>query len=374
MPKAVVFFWENFGPMHLDRVEAVHAALAPRVAVTGLEFRSVSETYSWTAGEANFPRITLFAGVRESRLLRRIGRVLGACAKLGRGDYFLCHYEWPEVFATACYLRLTGSRVFAMIDSKFDDKARRIGREWVKWLALLPYSGALAGSRRTEEYLRYLGMGRRPIALDYDTISIERIRDQSGTQPAPAGLPFAERDFVCVARLVPKKNHKTLLRAYARYRQLATRPRLLHLCGDGPERPGLEELARELGIAEHVRFHGFVQTREVSQQLGRSLALLLVSTEEQFGQVILEAQAMGLPVIVSDNCGARDKHVRTGINGFVVEPDNVEGIARFMTMLSDDEALWTRYSSAALRDSSAGDVAGFVRSVQVLLGNGRGRE
>jgi hypothetical protein len=66
--------------------------------------------------------------------------------------------------------------------------------------------------------------------------------------------------------------------------------------------------------------------------------------------------------------------VRTGINGFVVEPDNVEGIARFMTMLSDDEALWTRYSSAALRDSSAGDVAGFVRSVQVLLGNGRGRE
>lgn len=367
MPEAVTFFWDNFGPMHLDRVEAVHAALAPHVAVTGLEFRSASETYSWTAGEANFPKVTLVDGATQPGLLPRIGRLVGACAKLGRGHYFLCHYEWPEVFVAACWLRLSGSRVFAMIDSKFDDKPRRLGREWVKWLALLPYCGALAGSRRTEEYLHYLGMGRRPIALDYDTISIGRIRDQSGTQPAPAGLPFAERDFVCVARLVPKKNHRTLLRAYARYRQLAAMPRLLHLCGDGPERPGLEELARELGIAEQVRFHGFVQTREVSQQLGRSLALLLVSTEEQFGQVILEAQAMGLPVVVSDNCGARDKHVRSGINGFVVEPDNVEGIARFMTMLSDDEELWGQYSSAALRDSPAGDVAGFVKSVQLLL-------
>lgn len=363
----VVFFWENFGPVHLDRVGAVYSALAPGMGVTGLEYRSVSDTYSWDAEAASFPKVTMFERGREPGLLRRTARMVAACRKLGRGNYFLCHYEWPEAFVAACYLRLTGSRVYAMIDSKFDDKPRRIGREWVKSLALMPYSGALAGSRRTEEYLRYLGMVRRPIELDYDTISIGRIRELSGSEPAPGGFRHGQRDFICVARLVPKKNHETLLRAYARYRQLSDNPRALHLCGDGPERPRLEELCRQLDITEHVHFHGFLQTREVSQLLGRSLASILVSTEEQFGQVIIEAQAMGLPVIVSDNCGARDKHVRSGINGFVVEPHNIDGIARFMAMLSDDEQLWTRLSEAALHDSHAGDVAGFVKSVQLLL-------
>jgi glycosyltransferase involved in cell wall biosynthesis len=333
-------------------------------SLTAIEYSSKSNTYAWSRADGTFRRITLFEG--KAGRLRGTARLIAEMRRLGRGDYFLCHYEWPEVFAAAWFLRLTGSRVFAMIDSKFDDKPRRVWFEMLKSLMFAPYHGALVGSARTAEYLSFLGMRKRPIEGDYDTISIERIRQLANIEPSPGGAPYAERDFVCVARLVPKKNHRTLLAAYARYRQLALQPRDLHLCGNGPEQERLEAQARELGIAEHVHFHGFVQTEGVAQRLGRSLALILPSTEEQFGQVVLEAQAMGLPVIVSDNVGARDKHVRTGVNGFVVEPTNTEGIARYMAMLSDNEPLWRGMSQAALETAPSGDVANFVGSVQRL--------
>jgi len=362
--RTIVFLWANFGPVHTDRMAAV-AKIFP--GLTALEYSSSSDTYAWSRTSAEtFRRITLFEG-EHPRPLPGAARLIGAVRRLGRGDYFLCHYDWPEVFLAAWYLRLTGSRVITMIDSKFDDKPRQVWFEVLKSLMLSPYQGALAGSRRTVEYLRFLGKRKQPIEVDYDTISTERIRQLAKVAPAPGGVPHADRDFICVARLVPKKNHMTLLRAYERYRSLARRPRDLHLCGNGPEQDRLQSEARRLGLAEHVHFHGFVQTERVSEQLGRSLGLILPSSEEQFGQVVLEAQAMGLPVIVSDNVGARDKHVLSGVNGFVLEAYNVEGFARAMMTLSDDEAVWRRMAQAALDSATDGDVTNFVTSVSRLV-------
>jgi glycosyltransferase involved in cell wall biosynthesis len=359
----LAFLWDNIGPTHADRLAGVAAAFPP---LTAIEYLSESDTYDWARGTGAFRRVTLFEGRKRPGWLRGTFRLIGAVRALGRGDYFLCHYQRPEVFAAAWYLRLSGSRVFAMIDSKFDDKPRRAWREATKSLLFAPYDGAIAGSPRTAEYLRFLGM-RGPIADGYDSILIERIRRLAGLAPAPDGEAHGARDFISVARLVPKKNHSTLLAAYARYRELVPLPRQLHLCGNGPEQERLQAQAGELGLAGHVHFHGFVQAEGVARLLGRSLALLLPSTEEQFGQVVLEAQAMGLPVIVSDNVGARDRHVRSGVNGFMVEPTYIEGIARYLAMLSEDEGLWRRMAVVAREDAPLGDVAQFVAAVRRLI-------
>jgi len=94
--------------------------------------------------------------------------------------------------------------------------------------------------------------------------------------------------------------------------------------------------------------------------------LILPSTEEQFGQVVPEALAMGLPIIISANCGARDELVRTGVNGFVVESDNAEGMASFMLLLATDEALWRRMCIATARFMPHGDVTEFTNGVAKL--------
>ena len=103
--------------------------------------------------------------------------------------------------------------------------------------------------------------------------------------------------------------------------------------------------------------------------LANTLALILPSTEEQYGLVVIEALAMGLPVIVSDNCGARDELVRNSCNGFVVEPDNHEGLAWFMRHIAEDRTLWENMSRNSKLKAVQGDVSRFAAGVLQLMGD-----
>lgn len=80
----------------------------------------------------------------------------------------------------------------------------------------------------------------------------------------------------------------------------------IDLLGDGPERPGIETLIKDLGISEHVTFHGFRTQRECAEILAQADALLLNSLRECGGAVVLEAMSLGKPVIASDWGGPAD--------------------------------------------------------------------
>lgn len=358
---ATVLFWENFGPTHVDRIEAVREAV-PGSAVVALEFRSRSTVYSWTPAGGDVTRQTLFTGP-EPGLVGRIWRLLQAARRIGRGHYFLCHYDWLEVFVLACVLRLTGSKPIAMFDAKFDDRPRAAWREWLKSLALLPYCGAITPAGRSASYARFLGLGADAIRTGYDVVSVDRLRADARLNDRDP-QSHDERYFICVARLVPKKNHVTLLEAYAKYAGETARPRHLHICGSGELEHLLRAHVHRCGLSRLVRFHGFVEGSKLARLLAGGLALVLPSVEEQFGLVVAEALALGVPVIVSDRCGARDGLVRSGVNGFVVEADNPVGLARFMSMLDRDAALWSDLSQGAVAQAGLGDVGRFVEAVQ----------
>ena len=363
----LVFLWENFGPMHADRCDAVAAEVRGEAEVVGLELYGQSDTYDWVpeTGEG-FRKVTLHPASRPTGLA--LLRSLAAFRRReGRAIWFMCHYSWMPVFAFACLLRLRGDRVYTMGCSKFDDMPRRPFREWVKSWFLKPYQGAIGSGFRTRDYFRFLGIPEKRITGVYNTVSLDRIRRMSEGQPAPEGIPFGERHFTIVARLVPKKNLFVALEAYALYAAADPAPRPLHLCGSGPLEAELRARAEALGIAERVIFHGFLQTDAIARLLTSTLALVLTSTEEQFGNVVIEAQAMGVPSILSDICGARDSLVRTGVNGFVVEPDNPEGFAFFMRLLATDRDLWEHQCRGAADYAPRGDVPAFAAGVRELM-------
>lgn len=362
----LIFMWENFGPTHVDRLEAVAGAFPDR-DVIGIEQYSQSATYAWVGPEVqSFKIITLFESTKAGGFFAGLFALIKVAFTIDRGCYFLCHYHKSEVLFFAWFLRLTGNRVFTMGDSKFDDYRRNLWQELGKTVFYLPYHAALAAGKRSADYYRFLGFGRRDIALGYDTLSVERIQKLSGSDPAPGGTKFLERDFICIARLVPKKNLTTLIDAFDIYRKMTKTPRSLVLCGAGPVEEELRREVKERRLTQLVHFKGFVQTEEISRILGKSLALILPSTEEQFGLVVIEALAMGLPIILSDNCGARDSLVRSGVNGFVVEPDNPAGIAYFLSALSANETLWIKMSNSSRDFSKLGDVSQFVKAVDTL--------
>lgn len=357
--------------MHIDRCDALVHEWGGRALLIGVEIFGKSETYIWPSSKARtFEKVTLFPNGLPlyQRQLRLTQSLVRAISEINPSAVFFCHYELPAIWAAAAISRMRGRHVFVMNNSRFEDKERFRLRELAKALFLLPYEGALVAGEGSRSYLEFLGMSQSRIALGYNTVSVKRIQRLCEAPPAPEGAPFSDRHFSIIARFVPKKNLATAIEAYGEYVKLVPQPRALHIAGYGPDEPALRKLVSDLGLSHNVIFRGALQIEGVSEMYSTTLALILTSIEEQFGNVVIEAQATGLPVIISDRCGAWEVMVQSGVNGFVAESDNAPGYAYFMSLLSEDEGLWRAMALAARQSARRGDVERFVEGVNSLIG------
>ena len=98
------------------------------------------------------------------------------------------------------------------------------------------------------------------------------------------------------------------------------------------------DIARKLGIAEQVTFHGFVEEDRKLQLLANSDVFVLVSHHEGFGLVYLEAMHCELPVIAAKTGGQVD-FLEDGKTGFLVPPSDPEALAAALRALVDDSSL-----------------------------------
>ncbi len=151
-----------------------------------------------------------------------------------------------------------------------------------------------------------------------------------------------------LCRLVPHKNLPLLLRAFAR---LTTPAAYLVIVSDGVERPRLQSLAIDLGIADRVRFTG-VQ-KEVAPYYAIASVYVLPSLYEAFGFTYLEAMAAGVPCIGLRADYPRivlptEEIVEDGVTGFCVGND-VEGLRLALDRILGDLVLRKRMGEAARR-------------------------
>jgi 1,2-diacylglycerol 3-alpha-glucosyltransferase len=104
-------------------------------------------------------------------------------------------------------------------------------------------------------------------------------------------------------------------------------------------RAELEMLRSELGLEDCIQMPGFKQYNELPSYYASAGAFIHASTTEQWGLVVNEAMASGLPVLVSNRCGCATDLVKEGVNGWTFDPTNEEQIANLMLKISSDEAL-----------------------------------
>ncbi|MCH9695859.1 MAG: glycosyltransferase [Gammaproteobacteria bacterium] len=144
-----------------------------------------------------------------------------------------------------------------------------------------------------------------------------------------------------VARLEPVKNHKLVIRA------IADTPDTVHLVvvGDGSERPKLESLVRKLGLDNRIHFLGEVPAGSKIQR--HFDVCVLSSHDEGFPNSIVEAMAMGKPVIATAVGGVVDA-VEDGETGVLVEPGNHSAMSDAIRSLCENAELRNKMGMAGL--------------------------
>jgi glycosyltransferase involved in cell wall biosynthesis len=140
--------------------------------------------------------------------------------------------------------------------------------------------------------------------------------------------------FINVATYETKKGQDVLIRAFARLARDFPKPDLVLVGRDGGIKGELVSLASEL-VPDRVQFLDSLPNRDVLILCRRALALILPSRSEPFGLVILEAGALGVPVIAS-RVGGIPEIIVSEEYGTLVDPDNVEQLEVAMRkMLAD---------------------------------------
>src|SRR6267378_2061180 len=190
-------------------------------------------------------------------------------------------------------------------------------------------------------------MPRERIFTGYDVVDNEYFRQKAEEVRQKYALP--ENYFLASARFVEKKNLAMLIQAYAEYRRsaafakatadkeiAANVPWDLVVLGDGPLRESLNSQLSTLNLNEHVHLPGFKPYDELPVYYALANAFVHASTTEQWGLVVNEAIASGLPVIVSERCGCAPELVNG--NGFTVDPLDEQALAaRLLQMASLSE-------------------------------------
>jgi glycosyltransferase involved in cell wall biosynthesis len=134
-----------------------------------------------------------------------------------------------------------------------------------------------------------------------------------------------------VARLYPQKNLPVFLRSAAKLS--SARPWKILVVGEGPERPRLLALARDLGLSERVIWLG--SRADIGGWLAAMDVFVHTADFEGMPNAVMEAMAMGLAVVASNVDGNREL-IRNGVSGYLVAPGDVSGFAEQIQHLLDN--------------------------------------
>lgn len=348
MKLAVLF--DNFGPYHMARLDAASSV----ADVLGVEFAAESGDYSWARRSApvRFQQCTLFADGPSrqcsTRMLRE--RLQKALADFQPDVVAIPGWSGRLAFAALAWKVRHGVPAIAMSESTAADQARWRWREAVKRRCLSLFDAGLAGGAPQRDYLVQLGMRPHQIFLGYDAVDNAHFSRGAAAAQANAAAVRSElnlppRYFLASARFIDKKNLHKLLHAYAGYRGFLARSSTeatggaaaawsLVILGDGPLRESLATTRDELGLNSHVHFPGFKQYDELPSYFGLAGAFIHPSSTEQWGLVVNEAMASGLPVLVSNRCGCAPTLLHEGVNGLSFDPAEVSEMAAAMLKMS----------------------------------------
>jgi len=215
----------------------------------------------------------------------------------------------------------------------------------------------LTERQRTDLLARYPGL---PLRVLRHAAPKARVR---GVRRDPDSVVF-------VGRLAPQKQLDHLLRAFALVHERVPRAHL-DLYGHGKEEGTLKELTQQLGLEDHVRFHG--GTTQALRAFAGSRVAAMSSIYEGLPLTLTEAMSVGTPFVAYDCNYGPAEVIQDGENGFLVPRDDVDALAARLVQVLEDDTLARRLSRGAKRVTTSFSARRYRDSWRDLLGEAAAR-
>ncbi|MDM7935837.1 MAG: glycosyltransferase [Cyanobium sp. CZS 48M] len=302
----------RIGPYHHARFTAAAAQLELQV----LETRPTSQEYPWAFDPSGHYPIYRLSGQPHPEadaptvaLDRQLHQLLDdlqpeAVVSVGWAD------RAYQRLLLACHSRHIP--ILIVSDSRQRDQPRSPAKDWIKQQLLRGYSAALVAGIESRAYLLKLGFPAAAIAQPWDVVD-------NHCFAATAALAATEPHFLCVSRFVAKKNHAGLLAAYGTYQRQGGAWGL-QLIGTGPLEAEIRAAIAAVPDPCRVLLQPFQQIKQLSESYRVASAFVLASTSDQWGLVVNEAMAAGLPCLVSSSCGCAADLIEHGLTGWCFDP------------------------------------------------------
>ena len=186
----------------------------------------------------------------------------------------------------------------------------------------------------------------KEIEVIYNFIDFSRFKRVNKDHFKKAIAPNGEKILTHTSNFRKVKRVEDVIKVFSQV--VSEIPSKLLLIGDGPERRHMEELCRELGLCEEIRFLG--KQDAIEELLAVSDLFLIPSLTESFGLAALEAMACEVPVISTNAGGLPEVNIH-GKTGFLCPVGDVDQMAKYAKVLLSDEDMYREFSKNALEQA-----------------------
>jgi glycosyltransferase involved in cell wall biosynthesis len=347
----IVLLFHNIGGYHAARLRAAHCVCQNLGwKFTAIQVTDKTHEHPWgnLAQEITFPLKTLIPAIPGTTDADCSSDAPQAATALQR----LLEQIYPDVLVIPGWgFRVSRTALqwcqthripaILMSESKWDDEPRQWWKERLKsFLYVKKFQAALVGGQLHRDYLIQLGLSQSRIFLGYDAVDNDYFAQQaSAARQAPDAARQAQPEipqkpyFLAATRFISRKNVPALIQSYAEYRlRVGATAWDLVICGSGQEESRIRQQIDHLGLTEVVHLPGFMTYQKIGSWYGFAGAFIHPALHEQWGLVVNEACAAGLPILCSKTVGAselvRDRH-----NGFTFDPHQVADITAALVNL-----------------------------------------
>lgn len=364
----IAIIFHNIGGYHAARLRAAQAVCSQKGwTLTAIQETDSAQEHPWgdMHKEITFPLKTLLPAQEFPDIAARhphstfAARRLPACLHQLNPDILVIPgWGYPISRAALKWAKRYRLPAILMSESKWDDQPRTWWKEKLKSLLYTrQFAAALVGGRLHGDYLVRLNFPRKGVFLGYDTVDNDYFYDRAQAarqqpeavrqqQPQIPSRPY----FIAVTRFIRRKNILRLIDAFSQYRQ-SLAPELawdLVICGNGIGETNIRAKIAQYQLENAIHLPGFKSYEEMPQWFALAEALIHPALSEQWGLVVNEALASGLPALVSNRCGCFSELINEGENGFGFDPEDVDALAHLMMKVSQGTVDTEAMSRAAL--------------------------